>query len=148
MSTKRHEVFLADLLSELISRHPNWQIEDHCKIEWEGHPRNIWPEADIVISMPGRQFIVAYDEDSDPGRNLVKYWPILHESGHVSLTIIEIWKKRTVTGRNSAVLAQQMGEKMMEFHPGSIYEFIERKDESAILISDKIEQIILGKNRR
>lgn len=148
MSPTKREVFLTDLYSELISRHPDWQIEDHCKIEWDGHPRNLWPEADIAIIMPGRQFIVEYDEDSDPGRNLIKYWPVLDNSNLLPLTIIEIWKKGNTIGQGYASLAQQMGTKMMELHPGSIYVFIERNNESAMFITDKIEQIILGKNPR
>ena len=146
MNTLKREVFLVRLLSELISRYPDWPIEDHYKIEWEGQPKYYWPEADIVISLPGRQFIIEYDEDNDPGRSLTKYWPILDESGHISLTIIEVWKKGPAIGQGYATLAKWMGERLMKFYPGCIFEFIERKDESAEVITDRIARIVLGKS--
>lgn len=145
MRRARREMFLIKLLSDLVSRYPNWHTEDHCKIKWEGQPRNIWPVADIVISMPGRQFIVEYDEDTDPGRNLVKYWPVIHESNQASLTIIEIWRKGPTIGRGYATLSKWMGTRLMKLYPGTIYEFIERTDEPAEYITYKIAQIILGR---
>ncbi len=79
MSEPKKETFQAALLTELRSQHPEWHIEDHSKIAWAGHPRNTWPEADLVFERQGRRFIAECDEDSDPGRSLVKYWPILHK---------------------------------------------------------------------
>lgn len=105
MHKKPREVFLANLLSDLDSRYPDWQIKDHCRIEIEGQPGNLWPQADILISMPGRRFIIEYDEDSDPGRSLVKYWPVLDESNH-AITIIEVWKGGQTVGRSYATLAK------------------------------------------
>jgi hypothetical protein len=145
MSMTAKEVFLKKLLSDLVSRYPEWQIEDHCKIEWAGQPRNIWPEADIVIYMPRRRFIIEYDEDSDPGRSLIKYWPILHDSDPVCLTIIEIWKIGHTIGQGYATLARWMGTRLMKLYPGTIYEFIEKADESAEYISKKIAQVIFGR---
>jgi len=147
MSKATHEVFLKRILSCLVSQFPEWKIEEHCKIEWEDQPRNIWPEADIVINTTGRRFIVEYDEDSDPGRNLIKYWPILDKSYQVSLTIIEIWKKGQTTGQGFATLARWTGTRLMQLYPGTIYEFIERTDEPAELITREILQIILGRKR-
>jgi len=92
VSEQKREIFLTALLGELRSQHPVWHVDDHQKIEWLVHPRNMWPEADVVIDIRGRRFIVEYDEDSDPGRSLVKYWPILHQASKTPLTIIEVWK--------------------------------------------------------
>jgi hypothetical protein len=144
MRKKARENFLANLLSDLVSRYPDWHIKDHCMIEVEGQPGNLWPQADIVISMPGRRFIIEYDEDSDPGRNLVKYWPVLDES-HYTVTIIEIWKGGKTVGRSFTTLAKWMGTKLMKLYPGTIYEFIERADESTEEIANRIAKMILGK---
>jgi hypothetical protein len=148
MSLAAKEVFLKHLLSDLLSKYPEWNLEDHCKIEWVGQPKNMWPEADIIINMDGRRFIVEYDEDNDPGRNLVKYWPILHQTKQVPLTIIEIWKRGQSTGHGFATLAEWMGERLVELYPGTIYEFIERTDESVEIITERIAQMILGREPR
>ena len=92
MSAASKEAFLRTMLSDLKTEYPQWPIEDHFKLQWPGQPYDTWPEADIVIDMPGRRFVINYDEDSDPGRSLAKYWPILNELEHVSLTIIQVWK--------------------------------------------------------
>jgi len=146
MRKKTREVFLANLLSDLVSRYPDWQIKDHCRIEIEGQTGNLWPQADILISMPGRRFIIKYDEDSDPGRSLVKYWPVLDESNH-AITIIEVWKGGKTVGRGFATLAKWMGTRLMQLYPGTIYEFIERTDEPAEQITGRIARMILGRER-
>ena len=107
MNEQKREIFLAALLTELRLQHPAWHIDDHYKIEWAGHhPRNMWPEADLVIDRQERRFIVEYDEDSDLGRSLVKYWPILHRVSKTLLTIIEIWEKGSTVGHSQAELAK------------------------------------------
>ncbi len=145
MSTAAKEVFLTALISELVSRYPKWPIEHHCKVQCMGQPKNIWPEADIVINMPGRQFIVEYDEDCDPGRNLVKYWPILNHNKRASLTIIEVWKGGRLIACGFPMIAKWVNARLEELCPGTIYEFIERTDEPAKLIANKVVQIILGR---
>ena len=146
MSKKSREVFLANLLSDLVSRYPDWQIKDHCRIEMEGQPGNLWPQADILISMPGRRFIIEYDEGSDPVRNLIKYWPVLDESRYAT-TIIEVWKGGKMASRSYATLAKWMGTRLMELYPGTIYEFIERTDEPAEQITGRIARMILGREK-
>jgi len=138
------EVFLKELLTNLVSRYPNWKVEDHSKIEWKGQPRDIWPEADIVISMPGRRFIVEYNEDGDPGRSLIKYWPVLEDLVEGSLTIIEVCKNGQTIGQGYSTLATWLGEKMMELYPGTIYKYIERTNEPSDYICEKIAQVIFG----
>ena len=146
MGKKDREVFLTDLLSDLASRYPDWQIQDHRRIEIAGQPGNLWPQADIVINMPGRTFIIEYHEDSDPGRSLVKYWPVLDDSNH-AITIIEVWKGGRTIGKGFATLAKWMGMRLMQLYPGTIYEFIERTTETAEQINERIALMILGREK-
>ncbi|MBN1176233.1 MAG: hypothetical protein JXA51_00990 [Dehalococcoidales bacterium] len=146
MRKKPREVFLANLLSDLVSQYPDWQIKDHCRIEIDRQPGNLWPQADILISMPGRRFIIEYDEDSDPGRSLVKYWPVLDDSRY-AITIIEVWKGGQTVGRGYATLAKWMGTRLMKLYPGTIYEFIERTDEPSEQITGRIARMILGREK-
>lgn len=145
MSKQRREVFLIALLSKLLPRYPQWLIKDHTKLEWLGQPRNMWPEADLFLNVSGRKFIVEYDEDSDPGRSVVKYWPILQQSGEVPVTIIEVWKRGPTIGQGYATLAKWMGVRLMELYPTFTYEFIERTGETAATIADKVGRIIESK---
>lgn len=142
MSEQKGEGFLMALLDELRSQRPTWHVDDHCKIEWADHPRNAWPEADLVIEMQGRRSIVEYDQDSDPGRSLVKYWPILHQTSGISLSVIEIWKRGATVGHGQADLAKWMGTRFEQLHPSFDYKFIERKDETAKVMVEKIVEII------
>lgn len=142
MSKRQRESFLTTLLSDLLSLYPQWHINDHSKIEWIGQPKNMWPEADLLINVSGRQFIVEYDEDSDPGRSLTKYWPLIHENRERPLTIIEVWKRGLTVGRSYAELARWMGMRLMGMYPRFAYEFVERKDESAGIIAKKVAEII------
>ena len=146
MGKKDREAFLADLLSDIASRYPDWQIQDRRRIEIAGQPGTLWPQADIVINMPGRYFIIEYDEDSDPGRSLVKYWPVLEDLNR-AITIIEVWKSGKTVGKSFATLAKWMGMRLMQLYPGTIYEFIERTDESAEQITERIALMILGREK-
>lgn len=145
MSRATKEVFLKTLVSGLKTRCPQWPIEDHFKIQWLGQPHNTWPEADIVIDIPGRRFVIDYDEDGNPGNNLTKYWPILHDPKTVPLTIIQIWKRRKETCESFARLTIWMGMRLMKIYPGTIHEFIERNSESAEVIAKRITYMITGR---
>ena len=109
MSKREREIFLTTLLSDLLSQYPRWRVDDHCRVEWIGQPKSMWPEADVVIDMPARRFIIECDEDSDPGRSLIKYWPILYHTNKAPLTIIELWKRGPTIGQGYAALAKWMG---------------------------------------
>jgi hypothetical protein len=147
MSRAAKEIFLKNLFSELVSRYPKWHIEKHCRIEWKGNTRNMWPEADLVINMPGRRFIVEYDEEGYPGRSLLKYWYVLTQTKRVSFTIIEVCKRGQSIDHDIATFIEWIGAKLMKLNPGTIHEFIEMTDEPAELIASKIVQIILGGQR-
>ena len=144
MSATSKDVILRTVLADLKSKYPQWQIKDHFKIEWMGHPSDTWPEADIVINTPGRRFVINYDEDSDPGRSLTKYWPILHEPFDIPLTIIQVWKRGIAIGDAFAILAKWMGIRLMKLYPGTIHEFIEITHESVEVIAQKISYMIVG----
>ena len=142
MAKRQREIFLTTFLSDLLSQRPQWQIHDHSRIEWSGQPRNLWPEADIVIETDERRFIIEYDEDSDPGRSLIKYWPILHLADKPPISIIEIWKRGPTIGLGYAELAKWMAARLMELYPWFVYEFIERREESSRCITKKLIGIV------
>jgi len=139
---KQKEPFLISLISELKSRYPNWRIEDHFKIEWSSYSQNLWPEADLLIETPGRRFIIEYDEDSDPGRSIIKYWPTIHDRKGDNISIIEIWRRGSTIGQGYAELAKWIGQRMMELYPGFAYMFIERADETVKVIAGEIAKIV------
>lgn len=153
MIQKKNEVFLGKLIVELRKQDPphQLQVQDHKKIEWP-YPKSEWPgpEADILIDTPSRRFIIEDDNDCDPVRNLIKYWPIIDTDAKVPLTIIGIWKSGPTIGKGYGKLAEWVGKKLMGLYsPRFVYEFIERKDESAECITEKVKQIItsyLGNN--
>lgn len=148
MTKQQREVFLTDLLSELLSRYNQWHMLDHCKIEWINQPKNLWPESDIIIDTHTGRFIVEYDEDSDPGRSLIKYWPIIHENQKSPLTLIEIWSRGPTIGKGYAELAKWVGEKIMELYPMFVYRFVERTDKTAKVIAQEVAKIVeAGKTR-
>ena len=141
MTRQQSELFLRTLVSDLLAECSHWSISDHCKIEWSGRPRNMWPEADILIDTGTRRFIIEYDEDSDPGRSLTKYWPIIHH-GEIPLTIIEVCKRGSTVGRGYAELAQWMAARLKETYPTFDYKFVERIEEPSRPIARVINQII------
>lgn len=138
---RQREDFLRTLISDLAAERPNWIVSDHRKIDWNGQLRNVWPEADILIDMGSHLFIIEYDEDSDPGRSLIKYWPILHQKEYF-LTIIEVWKKGRTIGTGYAVLAKWMGTRLEETYPMFEYKFLERNEETSRSIAKTITEAI------
>ena len=142
MTKRQREVFLLALFSDLMATHPQWHIDNHSKIEWSGQPRSIWPEADLSINMPGRRFIVEYDEDSDPDRSLIKYWPILAQINQTPVTTIEVLKRGQTIGQGYAVLAKWIGAKLMELYPQFVYHFIERSNKSSRETAAELARII------
>ena len=142
MAKRQREIFLTTLFSDLLSHCPQWKVQDHYRIEWNGQPRNMWPQADIVIDIAERRFIIEYDEDSDPSRSLTKYWPVIHQANKRSITIIEIWKRGATIGLGYAEVTKWMAARLMELYPQFAYEFIERREESARFLAKKLIQII------
>jgi hypothetical protein len=141
MPRRQRETFLNALVSDMMAESSGWTISDHLKIEWSGQPRNLWPEADIVIDTGGRRFIVEYDEDSDPGRSIIKYWPIIERSKG-SLTIIEVWKRGSTIGEGYAELAMWVAAKLETLYPTFHYCFVERTDETSRSIAGTLIHVI------
>ena len=147
----QREVFLKKLIVELQALYP--QLKHHFKIEWP-YPKSKWPgpQADILIETdtPSCRFIIEDDNDCDPVKSLIKYWPIIDTDAKVPLTIIGIWKRGPTTGEGYGKLAEWVGTKLMGLYsPHFVYRFIERKDESAKSLTE-VKQIItshLGYNR-
>jgi hypothetical protein len=138
----QREVFLNKLIVELQPLYP--QLKHHSRIEWQAHPKSEWPgpEADILIDTPSRLFIIEDDNDCDPVKSLIKYWPIIDTDAKVPLTIIGIWKRGQATGKGYGKLAEWVGTKLMGLYsPHFVYRFIERKDESAKSLIE-VKQII------
>jgi hypothetical protein len=96
----------------------------------------------LLIEKPARRFIIEYDEDSDPGRSLTKYWPYIDSVSDIPLTVIEIWRRGPTIGLGFAELAKWMGKKLEQLYPSLRYEFIERMDEEAQAIAQKIAEIV------
>jgi len=136
------KAFVSKLFSELCSQLPQYQIDFERGIEWYNQARSLWPKADLLIEKPDRWFIVEYDEDSDPGRSLTKYWPYIDLPTGVPITVIEIWRGGAAIGCGYAKLAKFIGTKLMERYPSFRYEFIERTDETAYLIAQKVARIV------
>ena len=141
MPRRQSEVFVNALLSDLLAECSDWSVSDHRKIEWSSQPRSLWPEADIVIDTGVRRFIVEYDEDSDPSRSLIKYWPIIEREGGL-LTIIGVWKRGSTVGRGYAELAKWVGTRLREMYPKFDYKFLERDDEASRPMAKAITQLI------
>ena len=140
----RGKAFVSKLFSELFSQLPPYPIDFEHEIEWNNQPRSLWPKADLLIKKPERWFVIEYDEDSDPGRSLIKYWPYIDSARGTPLTVIGIWESGSTIGLGFAKLARWMGERLMKLHSASLfhYEFIERKDETPQAIAQKIVQIV------
>ena len=141
VARRQRETFLSALISDLMAECSDWTVSDHLKTEWSGHPRALWPEADIVIDTANRRFIIEYDEDSDPGRSLIKYWPVI-EQAKVPLTIVQVWKRGSTIGRGYAELARWIGARLKGMHPTFGYAFIERNDETSRSMARTLTQYI------
>ena len=99
-------------------------------IEWVGQPRNFWPKADVVVELPNMQVIIETDEDSDPCRSIIKYWPYLEENVGRKITLIEIWKRGSTIGEGYFKLAQFIGKRFEKTFPQFCYLLVERHGES------------------
>lgn len=138
----RGKGFVSELFSEVSSLLPEDSVDREHLIPWSNKPRSLWPKADLLVAKPERWFIVEYDEDSDPGRSLTKYWPYIASSEGAPLTVIEIWRRGPTIGYGFAELAKWMGKQLEELYPLFHYEFIDRAHETAQVIAQKIVRIV------
>ena len=99
-------------------------------IEWPGQPKNLWPKADVIVDLPDIQVIIETDEDSDPCRSIIKYWPYLEKYAGRKIMLIEIWKRGSTIGKGFFELAQFIGKKFEKTFPEFSYLPKERHAES------------------
>ena len=79
------------------------------------------PTADILININGKKALIEVDDDSDPGRSITKYWPLLHyykdsELKNYDLIFIEVVRKGSTFGGGYKALAEFIGERFKEYY--------------------------------
>ena len=151
MSKKGRDWYLKEVIEHLKSARVNklssYTIEGHDKvIEWTGQPRQYWSKADIWLESPIKIVIVEIDNDSDPGRSLVKYWPFFEDyfsaNKQAIIQFIEICKFGSTVGGGYGVLFDFMREQFMSIYSGKLdILFRERNEES----SHQMAQWIISK---
>ena len=149
---KTRDQFLRSLLvafKALVKNKQAYHIKGPDElIEWPGKPKNIWPKADILVELPHHLIIIEIDEDSDPCRSVIKYWPylenfFLNPAERRKLTLVEIWKRGGTIGRGYFELAQFIGKKFEKTFKGFSYISKERHDESPEQIARWIISVLL-----
>lgn len=144
---RKREAFLNDLLGYLRPKLEQKKIAvmgPDIQVEWPGQPGNLWPRADAVLTegASGLRFIVEDDEDSDPGRSLVKYWPYLDKYGSGSFVYIGVWKRGQTYGEGFFKLAEFIAQKLVQFYPSFRCHLIRRSTETAAQVAEEIRKIV------
>ena len=116
-------------------------------IEWPGElQKEFWPRADILIvnAKSGTQFIIESDEDSDPGRNISKYWPYIDKYNSIRRIIyIGVWKGGQTYGEGYFKSAIFIGEKFTKLYPSFSCHFIGRSQKTTVQeIACRIQEIV------
>lgn len=111
------------------------------RIPWPGQPRTLWPQADLSGRLSsGEVFIVEVDDQADPARSVLKYWPLLHAVDssafqHEPLCLIEVSATNATFGAGFAVLARFAGDRFERMYPSLFrFEFVQldRRDTSGL----------------
>lgn len=93
---------------------------DH-KVAWQGVPKKYWPKADIWLESRKKIVIVEIDNDSDPVRSLVKYWPFFQEhfqnEGAKDILFLEVCKFGGTVGKGYQELFRFVSEKFEAIYP-------------------------------
>ena len=141
MSKKGRDWYLKEVIGHLKSAFVNklstYTIEGPDKVlEWTGQPRQYWPKADIWLESPKKIVIVEIDNDSDPRRSLVKYWPFFEEyfstNNQAIIQFIEVCKFGSTVGRGYGVLFDFMRKQLMNTYSGKLdIIFKERNNDSS-----------------
>lgn len=113
LKKEEHKIFSEVMLEKKIPM-PNFNIQ-FC------------PTADILININGKKALIEVDDDSDPGRSITKYWPLLHyykdsELKNYDLIFIEVFRKGSTFGGGYKALAEFIGERFNEYYP-KFYKF-------------------------
>lgn len=149
------EAFVTELYQKLCQLFPELEVKHHQKVEWPSELNTLfWPQADIWITNKKLKttFIIEHDEDSDPGRSLVKYWPYLDKHKRQKpeiVVIIGLWRRGATFGEGYSKLAKFMGEKLEKLYPFFRYTFMEHRSETAeesaheiVKIMDDVKELI------
>ena len=98
--------------------------EPETRIPWPGQKRSVWPWADLSGTLvTGERFIVEIDDHADPGRSIVKYWPLLHAVSigafeYPTIRFLEISSPDSTFGEGYEILARFVGDRLAERYPG------------------------------
>jgi hypothetical protein len=151
MSPKVRDAFLNALVQDvrlnlkvagLEVKGPNVPIERPGELQ-----KKFWPKADILIvnAKSGTEFIIEYDENSDAGRSITKYWPYIDKYNSKQIIYIGVWKWKRggAFGEGFFKLARFIGEeKFTKLYPSFSCRFIERRTETVQEIACKIQEIV------
>lgn len=121
MATKStRELFEA--LRNLLEPHAKCLVLDQ-KIPGPDQDPMFWPQADIVVYIDDDTIaIIEVDDHGDPGRSIVKYWPLIHaiDEGSFSypkIKFIEVFAPDATFGRGYGILAQFIGSRLSQAYP-------------------------------
>jgi len=147
MSARTRDAFLHGLVQAVRPQLETTGLEvigPDVAIEWPGELRQLWPKADILMSAAksGTQFIIEYDEDSDAGRSIIKYWPYIDKYKSIRIIYIGIWKSGQTYGEGFFKLALFIGEEFSKLYPSFSCHFIRRSTETVEEIARKIQEIV------
>lgn len=133
------------------ARHPGIVAlnQPETRMPWPGQMANVAPIADITAQLvDGRMLVVEIDDQCDPCRSVIKYWPLLDAmaSGsfeHPSLHFVEISSPNSTYGAGFQALAQFIGQRFSQLYPG-LFEFtyLPLRDQSAESTADLAKAVL------
>ena len=118
---------------------------------WPGQNKLIWPRADVSgLLCAGEVFIVEIDDQNDPVRSVVKYWPLLDamESGdeiHPPIVFIQISARNNTCGLGYQLLTQFIARQFeTRYSKRFRYQYIELGDKDVSRISELALSVLRG----
>lgn len=133
------------------------EMPNNKLIPWPGEEQQYWPKADICgfLKSSGKFFIIEIDDQADPGRSVVKYWPLLHAMSeesfkHEPILFLEISSRNGTLGDGYQKLAQFIGERFEElFKDKGVFEYeymLLDRSKSAEKVAEDILEFLKRKN--
>lgn len=138
MSDKTRDWYLREVIQHLrLSQIGSYVIKGpDFRVQWEERPKNLWPRVDIWLESTEKIVIVEIDNDSDPVRSLIKYWPIFQarfqDEESKEILFLEICKFGSTVGQGYKELFDFVGGRFRELFSNRFhFKFRERiKDDS------------------